>query len=246
MTIPKIWVPEIGEKVKLKLWEDYTAVNLSPWGWFEVVEIPSAKVNEFGTRYIPEDEFGPEKWGLAGPPIKLKTILMAAGVEARIVEVKIKCLAPSCYWMPVYKIYVYDDTEARRVWSWITEGRGIRCMGSQDLSSAGDRAYVPGDREKPHWKYDNGEVVKDPDRIQIILLTKHPIPTGNPSSPYTAAEYDKAKKAAVKERKKALADMKSKGKKVFNVKDSNYVFESWWESEETWKPPAEPITAAAK
>jgi len=235
--IPSCYVPKVGETVRMKLFEHYTTMALDAWTHFEVLDIPMAVTNEYGTRMVLEGD----KYNAL--MVHARTTNVAVGKEPQPATLPIDWIAAPLYWLPVYEIRVISEEEAQKVWGWMEAGRGIRCMGSADLSSAGDRAFVPGDREKPHWKYDEGEVVYDPDRIKIILVTKHPVPTGNPdlTPPYTSEDYDKAKKIALKERKKVLADRKQWGVTVFNIKDQGCVFESWWESEEEWKKPPSKI-----
>jgi|GEM_PF-3053040 len=223
--IPKQYIPAVGDTVQLDDYTGYTSRGIPPWGPLYVKAVNGLRTNEHGTRYFEEGKV---------PQLRLETLddgeLTGLCIDVSPGEVK-----KPLYWEPQYTIYVKDREQGEQVLSWLREGRGVKVWGSQDLSTAGRTFYTPGDADKPHWSVEGVEIVHDPDRIKVLLVVKHPVPTGEPTGVVHADDWKKAKAEAVKERKRALREHKALGRKVQNIKDGGVVLESWFETYEEIK-----------
>lgn len=214
--IPKQYIPKPGDRVKLADWSSYSARKLTPWSWLQVLSIQEA--------------------GHCIDPIADLMVLNGDKPTEQKVSVPVGEIEKPLYWEPVYSVYVADREQGEKVLSWLREGRGVKVWGSQDLGTAGRTFYTPGDANKPHWSVAGVEIVHDPDRIKVLLVVKHPVPTGEPTGVVHADDWKKAKAEAVKERKKALREHKALGREVQNIRGpGNCVLESWFETYEEIK-----------
>ena len=160
------WIPKVGDKVKLKLFEQYTGLRPAtgvgtpgitypePWAWFEV--LPPAST-------APSDGFSPSDGS-----VLLRHICRAVDAgpawEGRI---PLSWLEPPLGWESSYTIYCSSSSQAQTVIAdWFQ--RGIHVWTSHDLSCAGRMAFTPfvhsdgsvdgvqpgvEPAASPHWQY---------------------------------------------------------------------------------------------
>lgn len=120
------YIPGIGKRVKLKLWEDYTSRGLSPWSWLAVLSINGQDVTA--------------------------DVLDGNEITGKQVTVPLSVIDPPVGWKPRYTINVKAE-KVDEVLSWFT--RGIVCRQSHDLNPHYmPMAFQPMDNAgQPGWQF---------------------------------------------------------------------------------------------
>jgi len=187
------YIPNINDRVKLRLWEQYTSLmqeegfdipnGLVIWAWLRVDDIV-------------EDESSVNCW-------KVIVTHMDADKPRKTYTVPMAWINPPLGWKPIYDIYCKDIEQARNViHDWFN--RGITCWTSHDMSSMGS-AFTPLEKETNteqhpgHWKYTNNPIEIVPSLMCRQRFNVHILTTTEVKLP------DKGKR----ERKKILDTLRS-------------------------------------
>ena len=172
MTIPRRYIPRVGELIKLKAIWHYNDYGISLWAWLKVV------------RMIPGDDH-----------VFLRVMNGPTETE-QTAMVKLGAVQPPIGWKPVYTVTCKDHDQALKVrHEWFK--RGIHVWASHDLSSAGRMAFTPvkdnSDAASPHWQYTGNpvETILAPDcekyfRIEVLYQWE-------PELPPTSKKYARQK-----------------------------------------------------
>ena len=152
--MPRNYVPNVGDRIKLKDMYSYNTHSISLWAWLKVV------------RVIPNDT------------VVFIRVLNGLQETEQTAMVKLSELQKPIGWQPIYTITCKDIEQAHKVRDdWFD--RGIHVWASHDLSSAGRMAYTPITEDEgpgsPHWQFtgDPVETIKPEDcgkyfRIEVL------------------------------------------------------------------------------
>jgi hypothetical protein len=124
MTQERRYVPEIGKRIKLATFSDYSSRELHVWSWMEVQAVSGDTVTA--------------------------EILNGSEHTGQVVTVPLTSVDKPIGWAPRYTIHVQPDKVAD-VLAWLK--RGIVVRQSQYIGD-GSTAFQPMDNaDQPHWKY---------------------------------------------------------------------------------------------
>ncbi len=145
----RVWKPDIGARVKLKLWEHYALLKQDEeehqkpgmWAWLKVLAHQEAG-----------DGF------LAGPLVRVQDVHSPWTGFVQLFQIE----AP-LGWQPAYLATAGDLEKAEKLKLW-ADTRGIAVWANHDLYSGpggtGSLVFTPGDvTEKPGWKYGHVETL---------------------------------------------------------------------------------------
>lgn len=150
MSQERRYIPQIGSRVRMRLFSDYTNLGLPPWTVLHCIGLE----------------------GVGDNTVVCQRSLTANGEhDGEIVRVPLSSLDPPCGWQPRYTIHVQPE-KVQDVLGWLA--RGITIRQSQYIGD-GSTAFQPMDNSgQPHWKYGEVTDVIPPedtkDLIRIVML----------------------------------------------------------------------------
>ena len=128
MTLSRQYVPAIGKRVRLRLWEDYAKVTgkVCNWSWFTVREVRTE------TDCVTLEGFN-------------------AGDTGEMFNAHLSQIAAPIGWQSQYTIYCKPE-KVNDVLGWFA--RGIVVRQSHDMSGSMPKAFQPMDNSaQPHWQF---------------------------------------------------------------------------------------------
>lgn len=138
------YIPEIGARVKLKTWEDYSNRDLPMWAWLRVYRLDSTAPDAY---------------------VKVE-ILNGAESSGEYVYVPLASIDPPIGWQPRYTITCTPD-KVDAVLGWMS--RGVVVRQSQYIGD-GSTAFQPLDNSpQPHWKYGEVTEVIPPEQTDALI-----------------------------------------------------------------------------
>ena len=159
------YVPNVGDRVKLKDMLVYNVNAIPMWAWLKVTSIKQRTTTD-----------------ALGKPTKCCTVQVEIlnGNEPRgvLLHVEAKDIQKPIGWRPVHTVTCKDIEQAHRVVNeWFK--RGIHVWASHDLSSAGRMVFTlvkeNEDAVSPHWQYTGNpvETIMPPDcekyfRVEVL------------------------------------------------------------------------------
>jgi hypothetical protein len=128
-TINTRFIPRVGQMLKLKTIDAYTARHVHVWSWLRV-----------------------ETVNTLADTCTMRVLNGNQDTEHVLTDVPFNVVDSPLGWQPVYTMFVSPE-KLSDVLSWLRT-RGLIVRASADLSSAGQMTFQPADNApKPHWKY---------------------------------------------------------------------------------------------